>query len=89
MHEAVRDLMAEAGRDALTVLSVAARAGVAPSTNYRRQELLSDVAVERLRPEAFPEGHGCLTADLTAWVRDQARTPVVFALDGDEVAGVA
>ncbi|MFC8877489.1 TetR-like C-terminal domain-containing protein, partial [Streptomyces ardesiacus] len=46
-------------------------AGVTPSTVYRRwgtlQELLSDVAVERLRPDTEPEDHGDLRSDLTAW----------------------
>src|SRR4051795_8551720 len=58
VHAAVRDLVGEVGRDALTVPMVATRAGVTPSTIYRRwgdlQELLSDVAVERLRPDAPP-----------------------------------
>lgn len=71
VHTAVRELTAEVGRDALTVPLVAARAGVTPSTVYRRwgdlQELLSDVAVERLRPDTAPEDHGGLRADLTAW----------------------
>jgi AcrR family transcriptional regulator len=71
VHTAVRDLQAEQGRDALTVPLVAARAGVTPSTIYRRwgdlQELLSDVAVDRLRPETAPADHGSLASDLTAW----------------------
>ncbi|MBB5101848.1 TetR/AcrR family transcriptional regulator [Streptomyces spectabilis] len=71
VHAAVRELEAERGRAALTVPLVAARAGVTPSTVYRRwgdlQELLSDVAVERLRPEADPADHGGFRADLTAW----------------------
>lgn len=71
VHAAVRDLEAESGRDALTVPLIAARAGVTPSTIYRRwgdlRELLSDVAVERLRPEAPPEDRGDLAADLAAW----------------------
>ncbi|WP_282791570.1 TetR/AcrR family transcriptional regulator [Streptomyces sp. CC224B] len=71
VHAAVRELEAERGRAALTVPLIAARAGVTPSTVYRRwgdlQELLSDVAVERLRPEADPDDHGGLRADLTAW----------------------
>ncbi|MET7316081.1 MULTISPECIES: TetR/AcrR family transcriptional regulator [Streptomyces] len=71
VHAAVRDLSAEVGRDALTVPLVAQRAGVTPSTIYRRwgdlRELLSDVAVERLRPEGTPEDHGSLRRDLTAW----------------------
>ncbi|MFD9073057.1 TetR/AcrR family transcriptional regulator [Streptomyces lasiicapitis] len=71
VHAAVRELEAEQGRAALTVPLVAARAGVTPSTIYRRwgdlQELLSDVAVERLRPDTEPADHGGLRADLTAW----------------------
>ncbi|GAA2710085.1 TetR/AcrR family transcriptional regulator [Streptomyces luteosporeus] len=71
VHIAVRELEAEIGRDALTVPLVAARAGVTPSTIYRRwgdlQELMSDVAVERLRPELPPQDLGGLAADLTAW----------------------
>ncbi|MFG3229305.1 TetR/AcrR family transcriptional regulator [Kitasatospora sp. NPDC048194] len=71
VHTAVRELLQEAGRDALTVPLVAQRAGVTPSTIYRRwgdlQELLSDVAVERLRPDTEPEDHGDLRSDLTAW----------------------
>ncbi|MFD5697265.1 TetR/AcrR family transcriptional regulator [Streptomyces lasiicapitis] len=71
VHAAVRELEAEQGRAALTVPLVAARAGVTPSTIYRRwgdlQELLSDVAVERLRPDTEPADHGDLRADLTAW----------------------
>lgn len=71
VHAAVRELEAEQGREALTVPLVAARAGVTPSTIYRRwgdlQELLSDVAVERLRPEAPPEDRGDLASDLQAW----------------------
>ncbi|MER6301856.1 TetR/AcrR family transcriptional regulator [Kitasatospora sp. NPDC001539] len=71
VHTAVRELLQEVGRDALTVPLVAQRAGVTPSTIYRRwgdlQELLSDVAVERLRPDTEPEDHGDLRSDLTAW----------------------
>ncbi|MEV5703953.1 TetR/AcrR family transcriptional regulator [Actinoallomurus sp. NPDC052274] len=71
VHTAVRELLSEVGRDALTVPLVAQRAGVTPSTIYRRwgdlQELLSDVAVERLRPDTEPEDHGDLRTDMTAW----------------------
>jgi AcrR family transcriptional regulator len=71
VHAAVRELAAEVGRDALTVPMIAQRAGVTPSTVYRRwgdlQELLSDVAVERLRPDTAPRDHGALPSDLTAW----------------------
>ncbi|MER8000289.1 TetR/AcrR family transcriptional regulator [Streptomyces sp. NPDC095613] len=71
VHAAVRELEAEVGREALTVPLVATRAGVTPSTIYRRwgdlRELLSDVAVERLRPETAPVDKGSLSSDLVAW----------------------
>jgi AcrR family transcriptional regulator len=71
VHTAVRELLAEHGRAELSVPLVAQRAGVTPSTVYRRwgdlQALLSDVAVERLRPEAPPEDTGALETDLRAW----------------------
>ncbi|TWF91330.1 TetR/AcrR family transcriptional regulator [Kitasatospora viridis] len=84
VHQAVRELEAEVGRDALTVPLIAARAGVTPSTVYRRwgdlRELLSDVAVERLRPDGPPADHGSLRADLAAWA-------VQFAEEMDSTAG--
>ncbi|RKT54625.1 TetR/AcrR family transcriptional regulator [Saccharothrix australiensis] len=71
VHEAVRELEAEQGRDDLTVPRIAARAGVTPSTIYRRwgdlRELLADVAVQRLRPETPPDDLGSLRADLEHW----------------------
>jgi len=83
VHAAVRELASEVGRDALTVPMVAQRAGVTPSTIYRRwgdlQELLSDVAVERLRPDTAPRDHGALPSDLTAWAEqflDEMSSPV-------------
>ncbi|MGW7535062.1 TetR/AcrR family transcriptional regulator [Amycolatopsis sp. NPDC054798] len=94
VHAAVRDLIAESGRDALTVPQVAARAGVTPSTIYRRwgdlQELLSDVAVERLRPEAPPEDYGSLAADLAAWTElflDEMASPAGRAYIRDALLG--
>ncbi len=63
---------AEAGRDALTVPAVAARAGVTPSTIYRRwgdlAQLLSDVAVENLHPDGPPPDCGSYRSDLEAWL---------------------
>lgn len=71
VHRAARELAAEHGREALTVPMVAARAGVTPSTIYRRwgdlAELLADVSVERLRPEGEPADTGSLRGDLLAW----------------------
>ncbi|MFJ3174226.1 TetR/AcrR family transcriptional regulator [Streptomyces roseus] len=101
VHQAVRDLEAEVGRDALTVPLIAARAGVTPSTVYRRwgdlRELLSDVAVERLRPDTAPADHGGLRADLEAWAAQFAeemsstagRTYIRDALLGDPGQGNA
>ncbi|MET9294978.1 TetR/AcrR family transcriptional regulator [Streptomyces sp. NPDC003077] len=94
VHTAVRELTAEVGRDALTVPMIATRAGVTPSTIYRRwgdlQELLSDVAVERLRPEAPPEDLGDLARDLTAWAEqflDEMSSPPGRAYIRDALLG--
>ncbi|MCF2128292.1 TetR/AcrR family transcriptional regulator [Strepomyces sp. STD 3.1] len=94
VHTAVRELASEVGRDALTVPMVAQRAGVTPSTIYRRwgdlQELLSDVAVERLRPETAPEDIGDLSADLTAWAEqflDEMASPSGRAYIRDALLG--
>ncbi|MEU7040711.1 TetR/AcrR family transcriptional regulator [Streptomyces varsoviensis] len=94
VHTAVREIAAEQGRDALTVPLVAQRAGVTPSTIYRRwgdlQELLSDVAVERLRPETEPERLGDLRSDLTAWAEqflDEMSSPSGRAYIRDALLG--
>lgn len=76
VHKAVKDLQAEADRAELTVPMIAARAGVTPSTIYRRwgdlSELFADVAMERLRPVAEPENKGSLKDDLAAYVEQYA-----------------
>ncbi|WP_194893285.1 TetR/AcrR family transcriptional regulator [Catenulispora pinisilvae] len=94
VHAAVRELSAEVGRDALTVPMIAQRAGVTPSTVYRRwgdlQELLSDVAVERLRPDTTPGDHGTLRSDLTAWAEqflDEMSSPSGRAYIRDALLG--
>jgi len=94
VHTAVRELEAEVGRDALTVPLVAQRAGVTPSTIYRRwgdlQELLSDVAVERLRPATAPEEYGDLPSDLAAWAEqflDEMASPAGRAYIRDALLG--
>ncbi|QWB28520.1 MULTISPECIES: TetR/AcrR family transcriptional regulator [Streptomyces] len=94
VHAAVRELASELGRDALTVPLVAQRAGVTPSTIYRRwgdlQELLSDVAVERLRPDTTPGDHGALPIDLTAWAEqflDEMASPAGRAYIRDALLG--
>ncbi|MFY4722797.1 TetR/AcrR family transcriptional regulator [Streptomyces sp. LaBMicrA B280] len=94
VHTAVRELASEVGRDALTVPMIAQRAGVTPSTIYRRwgdlQELLSDVAVERLRPETTPGDHGTLSRDLTTWAEqflDEMSSPAGRAYIRDALLG--
>lgn len=76
VHAAVRDLLAERERGEISVPLVAARAGVTPSTIYRRwgdlQDLLADVALEQMRPDTDPAETGTLRGDLIAWV-DQYR----------------
>lgn len=71
VHRAVRDLQ-QGGGEELTVPQIAARAGVTPSTIYRRwgtlAQLLSDVAVQTLRPDSGPVDTGSLQGDLTRWL---------------------
>lgn len=82
IHRAVHELSAEQPRSELSVPLIAARAGVTPSTIYRRwgdlTTLLADVAVERLRPDA-PIDRGSLEQDLLTWsemyLDDMSSTP--------------
>ncbi len=94
VHTAVRELEAEVGRDALTVPLIAKHAGVTPSTIYRRwgdlRELLSDVAVERLRPDTEPADTGDLSSDLTTWAEqflDEMASPAGRAHVRDALLG--
>lgn len=73
---------------------IASRAGVTPSTVYRRwgdlQELLADVAVEHLRPEGLPEDLGSLRGDLDAWAEqflDEMSSPPGRAYIRDALSG--
>ncbi|OCR21545.1 TetR family transcriptional regulator [Pseudomonas syringae] len=70
IHGAVRDLLREHERGDLSVPLIATRAGVTPSTIYRRwgdlTTLLADAAVERLRPDP-PIDCGNLRDDLLTW----------------------
>ncbi|PDT00408.1 TetR family transcriptional regulator [Rhizobium chutanense] len=76
VHKAVREQLAEMSRAEVTIPLIAARAGVTPSTIYRRwgdlQALLADVAVERLRPDMQPVDAGSGQADLQAWAEQYA-----------------
>jgi AcrR family transcriptional regulator len=71
VHAAVHALLQEQARDTLTVPLIAARAGVTPSTIYRRwgelAALLADVSLARLRPDTDPIDTGSLRGDLRAW----------------------
>lgn len=71
VHQAVHDLETTLGREALTVPGIAARAGVTPSTIYRRWgdlgQLLSDVAAARLQGDVTPADTGGLISDLEHW----------------------
>ncbi|WP_277591685.1 TetR/AcrR family transcriptional regulator [Pseudomonas chlororaphis] len=71
IHSAVRELLEEQERSTLTVPQIATRAGVTPSTIYRRwgdlSALLADVALERMRPDSEPAATGSLCGDLRAW----------------------
>ncbi|MGF6109651.1 TetR/AcrR family transcriptional regulator [Pseudomonas sp. ADAK2] len=71
VHSAVRALLEEQDRASVTVPQIATRAGVTPSTIYRRwgdlSVLLADVALARMRPESEPANTGSLRGDLRAW----------------------
>jgi AcrR family transcriptional regulator len=75
---------------------IAERAGVTPSTVYRRwgdlAQLLADTAAERLRPVADPDATGSLAGDLRAFVMQYAEemaSPVGRALLRDVLAETA
>ncbi|MET0937449.1 MAG: TetR/AcrR family transcriptional regulator [Luteibacter sp.] len=83
VHRATTELLALHGRAALTVPTIAARAGVTPSTIYRRwgelADLLADVAFERMRPDSEPADTGSVAGDLIAWTeqyRDEMSSEV-------------
>ena len=93
VHQATTDLLAQHGRAALTVPLIAARAGVTPSTIYRRwgelADLLADVAVERMRPDGDPVDTGSVGGDLLAWVeqyRDEMSSEVGLGMMLDVLA---
>lgn len=71
VHRAVVELQRELSRDELTLPRIAERAGVTPSTLYRRwgnlTELLADVELERMRGDEPPTDTGSLSGDLLAW----------------------
>jgi AcrR family transcriptional regulator len=87
VHRAVEELLAEGHADALTVPAVAARAGVHPTTVYRRwgsvSELMAAVATSRFSGDIVVPDTGTLRGDLERWVADVATDladPDVLAL---------
>lgn len=71
VHKAVQDLDTEIDRAELTVPMIAERAGVTPSTIYRRwgslADVLSDVALGTLRADVATIDTGNVLGDLQAW----------------------
>jgi AcrR family transcriptional regulator len=87
VYLATKALLNEVGRSEINVPMIAERAGVTPSTIYRRwgdlAQLLADTAAERLRPVADPDDTGSLAGDLRAFVLQYAEemgSPVGQAL---------
>ncbi|MFI1092366.1 TetR/AcrR family transcriptional regulator [Streptomyces sp. NPDC020917] len=77
VHQAVTDLISERGYGTFTVGDVAARAGVADSSIYRRwgnlENLLTDVAVTRLNARSPMPDTGSLAGDLRTYAANVAR----------------
>ena len=76
VYLATQALLNEVGRSEINVPMIAERAGVTPSTVYRRwgdlAQLLADAAAERLRPVSDPDHTGSLAGDLSAFVLQYA-----------------
>ena len=74
VRDAVEDLIAESGADKVTVPAVAARAGVSPSSIYRRWgdvgSLVAEVATLRLDPDRPLPDTGNIGDDLREWARE-------------------
>ncbi|KFB09314.1 Bacterial regulatory protein, tetR family [Nitratireductor basaltis] len=72
IFKAVEELRQAPDGPDMTVPAIAARAGVTPSTIYRRwgslNELLAQVAAKNLRPDAPPEATGDWRKDLEIWL---------------------
>jgi AcrR family transcriptional regulator len=77
VHRAVEELLADGPTEALTIPLVAARAGVHPTTVYRRwgslAELTADVASSRFSGDIVVPDTGTLRGDLERWVTDVAK----------------
>ncbi|MFE9369000.1 TetR/AcrR family transcriptional regulator [Streptomyces sp. NPDC006711] len=91
VHQAVTDLIGERGYGNFTVGEVAARAGVADSSIYRRwgnlDNLLSDVALARLNARSPMPDTGSLRGDLRTYAAAVARE--ITGPDGPAVLHLA
>jgi AcrR family transcriptional regulator len=94
VHRAVEELLAECPSEALTIPLVAARAGVHPTTLYRRwgslAELTADVASSRFSGDIVVPDTGTLRGDLERWATDVAKDledPDVLAIMRAAVGG--
>jgi AcrR family transcriptional regulator len=74
VRKALEELIAQEGRDKVTVPAVAERAGVSASSIYRRwgdvNGLLDETATNRLDPSRPLPETGDLKAELTAWAQE-------------------
>ena len=74
VRKALEELIAQEGRDKVTVPAVAERAGVSASSIYRRwgdvNGLLGETATQRLDPNRPLPDTGDLKAELTAWAQE-------------------
>ncbi|MFF0428431.1 TetR/AcrR family transcriptional regulator [Streptomyces sp. NPDC004520] len=77
VHQAVTELISERGYGSFTVGEVAARAGVADSSIYRRwgnlETLLTDVTLTRLNAQSPMPDTGSLAGDLRTYAAQVAR----------------
>src|SRR5215470_16051536 len=74
IRNAVEELVRERGADKVTIPMVAERAGVNPTSVYRRwgdaAALLNDIATHRLDPDRPLPHTADLRADLTTWAQE-------------------
>jgi AcrR family transcriptional regulator len=91
VHQAVTELISERGYGNFTVGEVAARAGVADSSIYRRwgslENLLTDVVLTRLNAQSPMPDTGSLAGDLRTYAAQVARE--ITGPDGPAVLHLA
>ncbi len=87
VRKAVEELVREKGSERVTVPMIAERAGVNPTSIYRRwgdlPTLINDIATYRLDPNRRLPEHDDIREDLAAWARELVehyRKPVNAAL---------